>query len=167
MNARFLLMCLAAIAASAAPFGASRAYAQLPAEVAAAPLSLADAKKMIEAAQKTATDMNLRVSIAVVDARGDLIALGRMPGAGAATPDTAIGKAMLSVVYGQPSAALVQRATSPITQAFNDATGGRLRFLQGAVPIVRNGVIVGAVAASGATSQQDEDIAKSGLRTIS
>lgn len=126
-------------------------------------LTLADAQRIIAAAEKTATGMSLRVSIAIVNSRGDLIAVERMPGAAAATPDTAIGKAMSAAIYLQPSAALVARATAPTTQGLNEATGGRLRFVQGGVPIVRNGETVGAVAASGATSQQDEDIAKSGL----
>ena len=52
-------------------------------------LTLAEAQKIIDTAHKAAADMNLRLSIAVVDARGDLIALGRMPGAGAGTTDTA------------------------------------------------------------------------------
>ena len=125
-------------------------------------LTLAEAQKIIETAHKAAADMNLRLSVAVVDARGDLIALGRMPGAGAGTTDTAIGKAMMSAIYGQPSAALTARGTNPATQAFNDATGGRLRFIQGAVPIIRGGFVVGAVGASGASAQQDEQIATAG-----
>jgi glc operon protein GlcG len=126
-------------------------------------LTLAEAQKIIDTAHKAAADMNLRLSIAVVDARGDLIALGRMPGAGAGTTDTAIGKAMLSAIYGQPSLALVGRASNPATQGLNEASGGRLRFLQGAVPIIRGGYVVGAVAGSGATGQQDEQIAAAGL----
>jgi uncharacterized protein GlcG (DUF336 family) len=129
-------------------------------------LTLADAQKIIDAGHKAATEQNLRVSVAVVDARGDLIALGRMPGAGVGTMDTAIGKAMMSAVYGQPSAALTGRATNPATQAFNDATGGRLRFLQGAVPIIRNGFIIGAVGASGATAMQDEGVSSAGLAAL-
>src|SRR5262245_15901510 len=89
-------------------------------------LTLAEAQKIIDTAHKAAADMNLRLSIAVVDARGDLIALGRMPGAGAGTTDTAIGKAMLSAIYGQPSAALVGRATNPATQGLNEASGGQI-----------------------------------------
>ena len=118
---------------------------------------------MIDAAQKTAAGLNLRVSIAVVDSRGDVIALARMPGAGIITPDTAIGKAMTSAVFGQPSASFAQTGATVTFQLINDLMSGRLRFIQGAVPIVRDGVVVGAIAASGATSQQDEDVAKSGL----
>lgn len=130
-------------------------------------LSLQEALALIDAAQKEAASKNFRLSFAVVDARGDLIAVARMPGAGAATPDTAIGKAMLSAIYGQPSAALVSRQTNPVTQAMNDASGGRFRFLQGALPIVRGGFTVGAIAASGATSQQDEDSVRAALSSVS
>ena len=70
---------------------------------------------------------------------------------------------MVSISWG---AAKAKRATTPTSQGLNDATGGRLRFIQGAVPIIRKGFIVGAIGASGATSQQDEDIAKSGLVAI-
>ncbi len=137
--------------------------AALAAQSPAPRITLADALQMIEAAQKDAASKNYRLSFAVVDARGDVIAVARMPGAGAATPDTAIGKAMASAIYGQPSAALVARASSPITQGMNDATGGRFRLFQGALPIVRNGVMVGAMGASGASSQQDEDIVRIAL----
>jgi uncharacterized protein GlcG (DUF336 family) len=129
-------------------------------------ITLSEAQKVIDAAQQTARGMKLNVSIAVVDSRGDLVALQRLPGAGVNTPDTAIGKAMITAVYGQPSSASIPRSTNPTTQAWNDASGGRLRFLQGGVPIVRNGLVIGAVAASGATAQQDEDISKAGLAAI-
>jgi uncharacterized protein GlcG (DUF336 family) len=145
--------------------GSGRFLAQGPAAVTLT-ISLNDALVLIDAAQKEASGKGYRLSIAVVDTRGDLIALGRMPGAGAATPDTAIGKAMMSAIYGQPSAALVARASSPVTQALNDASGGRLRFAQGALPIVRGGFTVGAIGASGGTSQQDEDSVRAALAAV-
>lgn len=129
-------------------------------------ISLQEALALIDAAQKEAAAKNYRLSFAVVDQRGDLIAVARMPGAGAATPDTAIGKAMLSAIYGQPSAALVARQTNPVTQAMNESTGGRFRFLQGALPVVRGGFTVGAIAASGASSQQDEDSVRAALSAV-
>lgn len=139
-----------------------------PAAPANAPLptpgpSYADAQKAIAAAHAAGAKLNVSLSCAVVDSRGDLVALGRMDGARFITTDVARGKALTSALFGQPSAALVARATNPATQALNDATGGRLRFIQGAVPIVRNGFVVGAVAGSGATSAQDEQAATAGL----
>jgi uncharacterized protein GlcG (DUF336 family) len=152
----------AAVAAVHLAFAPAQVRAQMPTEG----VTLAQALQMIDAAQKDAGSKNLRLSIAVVDGRGDLIALVRMPGAGPNTPDTAIGKAMMSAIYGQPSAALVQRSSSPITQALNDASGGRLRFLQGGLPIVRNGFVVGAIASSGASAQQDEDAVRAALAAV-
>ena len=129
-------------------------------------LTLAEALRLIDAARADASVKNLRLSIAVVDARGDLIALARMPDANPATADTAIGKAMLSAFFGQPSAAFSSRANTPIFQSLNAETGGRLRFFQGALPIVRNGFTVGAIGASGASAQQDEDSARAALSAV-
>lgn len=155
---RVLVAALLPLVLSAMPAGTR---AQAP----AAGINLAEALQIIDAAQKEATGKNYRLSFAVVDARGDLIALARMPGANPATADTAIGKAMLSAFFGQPSAALTQGSTSPVIQALNESTGGRFRFLQGALPVVRGGRTVGAVAASGATAQQDEDTVRAALAT--
>jgi glc operon protein GlcG len=140
--------------------------ASAQAQTAPAQITLAEARRVAETAQQAAVSMKLNVTIAVVDTRGDLVALLRLPGSGVNTPDTAIGKAMVSAVYGQPSSASIARATNPTTQAWNDASGGRLRYLQGGVPIVRGGLVIGAVAVSGATAQQDEDIAKAGLAAL-
>jgi uncharacterized protein GlcG (DUF336 family) len=127
------------------------------AQEAAPRLSLTEALQLIEVAEKEAVARSYRLSFAVVDARGDLIALVRMPGANPVTADTAIGKAMVSAFFGQPSGALTRLAASPIGQGLNEQSGGRLRFFQGALPVVRGGFTVGAIAASGASAQQDED----------
>jgi uncharacterized protein GlcG (DUF336 family) len=129
-------------------------------------LTLAEAQGLIAAAHADAASKNLNLSVAVVDARGDVIAVGRMPSANPGTVDVAIGKAMASAMFGQPSAALVARANTAVLQGLNAQTGGRLRFLQGAVPIVRGGFTVGAIAGSGATGQQDEDSAKAALAAV-
>jgi glc operon protein GlcG len=126
-------------------------------------LTLADALALIDAGQKEAAAKSLRLSFAVVDARGDLVALARMPGATPATADTAIGKAMLSAMFGQPSANFAGRGNTPLMQSLNDVSGGRLRFFQGALPIVRNGFTIGAFGSSGAAAQQDEDAVRVAL----
>ena len=147
--------------------GGVTASAGAPAELAAQTgpqrLTLSEAQAIIAAAQRDAASKNLRLSIAVVDGRGDLIAATRMPDARPTTMDTAIGKAMGAAIFGRPSAELAERANSPLYQNMNEATGGRLRFFQGAVPIVRDGYTVGAVGASGASAQDDEDNVKAAL----
>ena len=141
-----------------------------PAELAAQSgpqrLTLSEAQAIISAAQRDAAGKNLRLSIAVVDGRGDLIAATRMQGARPTTMDTAIGKAMGAAIFGRPSADLAERSDSPLYRNMNEATGGRLRFFQGAVPILRNGYTVGTVGASGASSQDDEDNVKAALAAV-
>jgi uncharacterized protein GlcG (DUF336 family) len=151
-------LALSCVVACALAAGGLTLRAQTP-----SPLTLADALTLIEAGQKEAAARNLRLSFAVVDARGDLVALVRMPDATPATADTAIGKAMMSAMFGQPSAAFVGRGNTPLMQGLNESSGGRLRFFQGALPIVRGGFTVGAFAASGASAQQDEDAVRAAL----
>ena len=138
----------------------------LAAQAAPQRLTLSEAQAIIAAAQRDAANKNLRLSIAVVDGRGDLIAATRMPDARPTTMDTAIGKAMGAAIFGRPSADLAANSSSPLYQNMNEATGGRLRFFQGAVPIVRDGYTVGAVGASGASSQDDEDNVKAALAAV-
>ena len=138
----------------------------LAAQAAPQRLTLSEAQAIIAAAQRDAASKNLRLSIAVVDGRGDLIAATRMPNARPTTMDTAIGKAMGAAIFGRPSADLAANSGSPLYRDMNEATGGRLRFFQGAVPIVRDGFTVGAVGASGASAQDDEDNVKAALAAV-
>ncbi len=131
-----------------------------------APLTLAEALALIEATETAAAAKDLLLSIAVVDGRGDPIAVVRLPGARLATTDTAIGKAMVSAMTGRPSAATIGQGQNALYQNLNDSTGGRLRFFQGAVPILRDGFTVGAIGASGASAQDDEDAVMAALRAV-
>ncbi len=146
--------------------GGAAVPAGLAAQTGPQRLTLSEAQAIIAAAQRDAASRNLRLSIAVVDGRGDLIAATRMPNARPTTMDTAIGKAMGAAIFGRPSADLAANSGSPLYQNMNEATGGRLRFFQGAVPIVRNGYTVGAVGASGASAQDDEDNVKAALAAV-
>ncbi len=146
--------------------GGAAVPAGLAAQTGPQRLTLSEAQAIIAAAQRDAASRNLRLSIAVVDGRGDLIAATRMPNARPTTMDTAIGKAMGAAIFGRPSADLAANSGSPLYQNMNEATGGRLRFFQGAVPIVRNGYTVGAVGASGASSQVDEDNVRAALAAV-
>lgn len=130
------------------------------------PLTLRDAEKAVQAAQASATKMGVNVSICVVDARGDLVAAARMDKARYFTADVARGKAMVSAMFGQLSGAMAERGGSPIMQNLNQMNQGKMFFAQGAVPIAKDGEVVGAVGVSGATSQQDEDVAKAGVAAL-
>jgi uncharacterized protein GlcG (DUF336 family) len=153
---------LAAGLASTAP-----AAAQTPAPVAATPgPSLDEARKALSAAEAVAAKAGVAVTCAVVDSRGDLVALHRMDKARFITTDIARGKALAAAVFGQPSGSLDRIANSPWFQNLNSAAQGRLYASQGGLPIVRNNQTYGAVACSGASGQQDEDSARAGVSTF-
>jgi glc operon protein GlcG len=126
-------------------------------------LTLDEAQRIIAGAIAKATELNVKVSVAVCDAGGRLIAFQRMDGAIWAGVHGSQGKAIASAAFARPSGALQERADTPIFRGINAAEGGHLIMSQGAVPILRNGVLVGACGVGGATSQQDEDCAAAGV----
>ena len=152
------LLALALVAASvAAP---RRALAQLgDAKI----ITLSAAKTMVAAAQAEARKNNWNVTVAVVDAAGELIALERMDGAALTTVAVATGKAR--------TAARFRRETRLLDSA---VTAGRIQTLafegvvpiEGGVPVLHNGVVIGAVGVSGATSVQDAQMAKAGIAVL-
>jgi glc operon protein GlcG len=129
-------------------------------------LTLADANRVVQAAIDKAREMNIRISVAVCDAGGRLMAFNRMDGAIWASVYGCQGKAIASVAFGRASGELAERAGSPIIQGIAAAEGGHMIPSQGAVPIVRNGAIEGACGVGGGTAQQDEDCARAGIAKL-
>jgi uncharacterized protein GlcG (DUF336 family) len=126
-------------------------------------LTLAEANQIVQAAVNRAREMNIRVSVAVCDAGGRLLAFNRMDGAIWASVYGSQGKAIASVAFGRASGELAERAGSPIVQGIAAAEGGHMIPSQGAVPIIRHGVVEGACGVGGGTAQQDEDCARAGV----
>ncbi len=126
-------------------------------------LTLAEANQIVQGALAKAREMNIRISVAVCDAGGRLMAFNRMDNAIWASVYGCQGKAIASVAFGRASGELAERAGSPIVQGIAAAEGGHMIASQGAVPIVRNGVVVGACGVGGGTAQQDEDCARAGI----
>ena len=129
-------------------------------------LTLEGADRIIDGAIAKARELNIKVSVAVVDAGGRLLAFKRMDGAAWGSVYGSQGKAVASVAFGRASGELQERAGSPIIQGIAAAEGGHMIPSQGAVPIVRNGVIDGACGVGGGTAQQDEDCARAGVAKI-
>ena len=124
-------------------------------------LTLVEANSMVQAAINKANELNVKASIAVCDAGGSLLAFNRMEGASAVSAIVAQGKAAASAGFGRASGAL--QADSPVIQAIIANMGGRMLPAQGAVPLHKNGELVGAIGGgSGATAQQDEECAQAG-----
>lgn len=127
-------------------------------------LTLADANRMVQAAIAKANELQVKLSIAVCDTGGNLITFSRMDGAIVVSTIVAQGKAAASAGFGRPSGALP--ADSPVIQAVIAAMGGRMLPARGAVPVSKHGELVGAIGASGATAEQDEQCAQAGAAVL-
>lgn len=131
-----------------------------------APISLDQAKKAMSAAEAEAKKNNWNVVIAIVDAGGNLMMLQRLDNTQFGSIDVAREKAHAAVAFRRP------------TKAFQDliAQGGaHLRLLnitgdagvmEGGVPIITDGRIIGGIGVSGVTSQQDAQIAQAGADSL-
>ena len=129
-------------------------------------ITLEEANRMIEGALAQAAELNIKISAAVCDAGGRLIAMNRMDGAIWASAYGSQGKAVASAAFGRPSGDLQDRADQPTPRGIAAAEGGHMIMGQGAVPIIRNGEIKGACGVGGGTSQQDEDCARAGVAKL-
>ena len=126
----------------------------------AEPISLKDAQRIVEAAVAESQRRDVKTAVAVVDARGDLIMAARLDGARYYYPDVAYGKAMAAAMWQAPSSGLARgTGTNTVQQRVNAMNGGRMVFAGGAVPLQRDGVLIGAVGVGGSGPDSDEEIA--------
>ena len=127
-------------------------------------LTLEGAKQIGEAAAQYAKDNGASPSIAVVDEGGHLLYFTRPETSFAAGANVSIGKARTSAIFKKP------------TKEFEDTINkGRFTMtalpdftpLQGGVPIIHGGQVIGAIGVSGAKSAaQDEEVAKAGAAVL-
>ena len=120
-------------------------------------------KAIAAAAEAEALRNNWRVSIAIVDDGANLLHFARLDGAHIASAEIAQGKARTAMRYQRPSGALEEAVASGRTALV--AIDG-ITPLQGAVPILHEGTMVGAIGVSGVLSTQDEQIAKAGANVL-
>ena len=128
------------------------------------------AREIIEAAHVRAAHLNLRVSVAVVDAGAHLIALGRMDGAIPISPQIAEAKAVSAAMLQRDGGSLLQTATE--RPAFFTAVSGltRTKLVPGPGSVLlleRDGAVVGAIGVSGAKPEQDLECAEAGAAAFS
>ena len=126
-------------------------------------LSLAAARRIIAAAEAEAAARGVGVVTVVVDASGTVIELSRMDTAQVASVNVGIGKARTAAIYRRPSRDFEEQIRNGriAALALADATP-----LQGGVPVLVAGKVVGAVGVSGDTPQVDEDIAIAGAAAL-
>ena len=127
-------------------------------------LTLDGARTVIAAAEAEARKDNTTGVIAVVDDGGNLIAVERIDGTFAAGGLISIGKARTAVLFKKPTKFfedVIRNGRTPMV-ALKDFTP-----LQGGVPILVDGQVVGGVGVSGAASaQQDEELAMAGAAAV-
>ena len=126
-------------------------------------ITLAEAETILAAAKAKVLEMGARMSVSVVDPRGDLISMFRTDGASWRTPPISRAKAVSAACFGRPSADLTDNAQTPVLRGLMAMEGGHMIPGQGALPAFKGSELVGAVGGSGGTAQQDEDAARAGI----
>ena len=122
-------------------------------------LTLEGAKQIVAAAEAKAKVEGARVVIAVVDEGGNLLLLQRLDDTQVASVDVGLDKARTAAIFRRPSKVFEEQVRNGRVAAL--ALHGAVP-LQGGVPIVVEGKVIGAIGVSGETPGQDEDIALAG-----
>ena len=126
-------------------------------------LNAAGAKIALAAAERAATASKLKVSVAIVDNAGNLVAFHRIDGACVTTIEAAIRKARTAAQLGAP------------TKVFEDLLQGGMTSLlsfefvtasQGGVPILLDGTVIGGIGSSGGSGAEDEMVANAGATVM-
>lgn len=120
---------------------------------------------MTAAAFAFAAEHGLRIAVAVLDAGGHVVRISRMDGCNFLSPDIARGKAYGAAAWKLPSADLNARFGTNAASASGmvGASGLRIVPVQGALPIFDGSRCVGAIGASGARSNEDEDAVRAAI----
>ncbi|NYT38238.1 heme-binding protein [Allopusillimonas soli] len=126
-------------------------------------LTASDVDAILSAARQHAQGRNWAVTISVVDDGGHLLGLSRLDGAAPISAQISPGKAR--------TAALGRRESRLYEESINQ---GRTAFLsvpleailEGGVPIIANGHVIGAVGVSGVKSTEDVEIARAGIAAL-
>jgi glc operon protein GlcG len=150
------------ILSMAAPVGAQQqAPSPPPTTPYGPPITLDAAKKVMVAAEAEATKNNWAMAIAILDSTGHLVMLHRFDKTQYGSIPVAEDKARTALDFRRPSKVfedlVAQGGIGLRTLAIRGAAP-----LEGGLPIIVDGKIVAAIGVSGATSQQDGQVAKAG-----
>jgi uncharacterized protein GlcG (DUF336 family) len=126
-------------------------------------VTLADARRVIAAAEEKAKQIKQPMNIAVVDHGGNLVAHVRMDDAWIGSIDISINKAFTSRAFDIATKDLAQFSQSG-GQFFgiHVSNHGRVMIFAGGVPLKRDGKVVGAIGVSGGSGEQDQTVAEAG-----
>jgi glc operon protein GlcG len=145
--------------------GAASAQAPPPPPAYGPPITLEQAKKVMAGAEAESKKNNWGMVITILDSGGQVVMLQRMDGAQLGSIEVARDKAWSAVAFRRP------------TKLFEDAVGqggANLRLLrltgaspiEGGIPIMADGKVIGAIGVSGGTAPQDGQVAKAGVDAL-
>ncbi|WP_336715501.1 GlcG/HbpS family heme-binding protein [Arthrobacter sp. USHLN218] len=125
--------------------------------------TLTEARAIIAAAEKHASDIGQPMNIAVVDAGGNLVSHARMDGAWIGSIDISINKAFTSRAFDIQTKDLGDNS-QPGNQFYgiHASNQGRIMIFAGGIPLTRDGNVVGAIGVSGGSGDQDHAVAEAG-----
>jgi len=126
-------------------------------------ITLEAAKKMAAAGEAEALKNGWNVAITIVDANGDLILFQKIDETQPGSIAVSQGKARTSALFKRPTKAMEEMITAGKT-AFLAVDG--IVPLQGGLPVIAGGKVIGAIGVSGVTSAQDEQIASAALAVL-
>ncbi len=124
------------------------------------------AREIVNKAEEKAREIGVRVCIAVVDDGGNLVEFRRMTGAPILSIGIAQNKAYTSVAFGLPTGKWYELIKDEPPLLHGIVHTPNLVIFAGGIPIKVNGQIIGGIGVSGATSQQDEEIAMAGVVVV-
>jgi len=130
-------------------------------------ITLADARRIIAAAEQKANDISQPMNIAVVDAGGNLVAHVRMDKAWLGSVDIAINKAWTARAFDIATKDLAELSQSG-DQFFgiHASNRGRVMIFAGGIPLKRGGEVMGAIGVSGGMGKQDQAVAEAGAEAF-
>jgi uncharacterized protein GlcG (DUF336 family) len=126
-------------------------------------LKLSEAKRIAEGAVKKAEELNIRISVAVTDTGGRLIAFNKMDGGIWAASYGCQGKAAAASAFGMPTSEIVEKVDPIEIKEVDIANGGHFALGHGGVPIYREGILIGACGVGGGSGGEDEACASAGV----
>jgi uncharacterized protein GlcG (DUF336 family) len=126
-------------------------------------VNLADARRVIAAAEKKAQEIGQPMNIAVADEGGNIVAHVRMDGAWIGSIDISMKKAYTSRAFDIATKDLATHSQSG-GQFFgiHASNDGKIMIFAGGIPLKRDGKVVGAVGVSGGSGEQDHSVAEAG-----
>jgi glc operon protein GlcG len=127
-------------------------------------ITLDRAKAVIHAAVTEAKKRNWKMNVAVTDSGGNLVGFERMDGAMLASIQIAQHKARAAAMFRRPTKVFedgIQLMHLNYLLAFDGIIASR-----GGIPLIENGMIIGAIGCSGGTDSQDEIVSEAGAAVI-